>query len=99
MTDIAETVDTYLAGWNETDPVRRVGIVESVWAADGRLVDPPLAATGQTEISDMAGSLQSQFPATISSEPAGRRAPRPLPLRLGSRRARRIRRSWRCGRR
>ena len=21
MTDIAETVDTYLAGWNETDPV------------------------------------------------------------------------------
>ena len=62
MTDISETVDTYLAGWNEVDAERRAGIVERVWAANGRLIDPPLEATGRDEISRMAATLQSQFP-------------------------------------
>ena len=59
---ISETIDTYLSGWNEADPARRASIIESVWAADGRLIDPPLAATGQEEISNMVAALQSQFP-------------------------------------
>ena len=62
MTDISETVDTYLAGWNEVDAERRAGIVERVWATNGRLIDPPLEATGRDEISRMAATLQSQFP-------------------------------------
>jgi hypothetical protein len=62
MTDLSETVDTYLSGWNETDPQRRATLIESVWAVSGRLIDPPNAATGQDEISDMAAALQSQFP-------------------------------------
>jgi SnoaL-like domain len=62
MTDLSETIDTYLAGWNETDPQRRTAIVERVWATGGRLIDPPLAATGRDEISEMAATLQSQFP-------------------------------------
>jgi hypothetical protein len=62
MTDLSETVDTYLAGWNETDPGRRTAIIEHVWATNGRLIDPPLAASGRNEISEMAGTLQTQFP-------------------------------------
>ena len=71
MTELSDTVDTYLSGWNETDPQRRATIIESVWAVNGRLIDPPLAAAGQDEISDMAAALQSQFPDHQSSEPVG----------------------------
>jgi hypothetical protein len=62
MTDLANTVDTYLEGWNETQPARRAELIHQVWAPDGRLIDPPLDATGQTEISEMAASLHAQFP-------------------------------------
>ena len=62
MTDLATTVDTYLEGWNETQPDRRAELIDQAWAVDGRLIDPPLDATGRTEISAMAASLQSQFP-------------------------------------
>jgi hypothetical protein len=62
MTTLSATVDAYLSGWNETDPQKRASIVERVWAANGCLIDPPLAATGPEEISNMAAALQSQFP-------------------------------------
>jgi hypothetical protein len=62
MSDLTATVDTYLAAWNETDPERRAGLVGQVWAADGTLVDPPLAAEGHAGISDLHGALQAQFP-------------------------------------
>jgi hypothetical protein len=62
MTNLSDTVDKYLSGWNETNPQHRASIVGSVWAVNGRLIDPPLAATGQDEISNMAATLQSQFP-------------------------------------
>ena len=83
---ISDTIDTYLSGWNEADPARRASIIESVWAADGRLIDPPLAATGQEEISNMAAALQSQFPdhRFVRTSPV-RRSPQPFPLCLGSR--------------
>jgi SnoaL-like domain len=62
VSDLTATIDTYLAAWNETDSARRAGLVEQVWASDGRLIDPPLAAEGHAGISDMAAALQAQFP-------------------------------------
>ncbi|HWE67539.1 MAG TPA: nuclear transport factor 2 family protein [Acidimicrobiales bacterium] len=62
MKDIAETVDGYPDGWNESDPTRRAQLIGEVWAEEGKLIDPPLAANGRTEISDMAATLQAQFP-------------------------------------
>ena len=62
MTDLSVTVDTYLEGWNEPDAKRRAAVVERVWSARGRLIDPPLEAAGRDEISQMAATLQSQFP-------------------------------------
>ena len=62
MTDITATIDTYLAAWNETDPTRRAEVIARVWAPDGRLIDPPLAAQGHAGIGEMAAALQGQFP-------------------------------------
>ena len=59
---LSSTIDTYLAAWTEPDPDRRRTMVEKVWAADGCLIDPPLAAEGHAGISDLFAALQSQFP-------------------------------------
>ena len=61
-TDLTDTVDTYLAAWNEPDPGRRAGLIERVWAAGGRLLDPPLAAKGHAGISGMADALHTHYP-------------------------------------
>jgi hypothetical protein len=62
MHTLSNTVDPYLAAWNEIDPSSREKLIAVVWATDGRLVDPPLAASGHGEISDMAAALHAQFP-------------------------------------
>jgi hypothetical protein len=43
------------------DAVCRAELISQVWVAEGRLVDPPLAAEGHDGISDMAAALQQQF--------------------------------------
>jgi len=60
--NLTTTVDTYLSAWTEPDANRRAQLIQQVWAADGRLIDPPLAAEGHTGISDMMAALQGQFP-------------------------------------
>jgi hypothetical protein len=59
---LTATVDAYLAAWTEPDAARRAALIERVWAADGRLIDPPLAAEGHAGIAGMAAALQAQFP-------------------------------------
>jgi hypothetical protein len=60
--DLTAVVDSYLAAWSEADSARRAALIERVWAADGRLVDPPMAGEGYDGISALAAALQSQFP-------------------------------------
>lgn len=55
------TVDTYLAAYGEPDAPRRAQMVAACWAPDGELIDPPLRASGHTEIADAGGALQQQF--------------------------------------
>ena len=61
MSDLTDTIDTYLAAWSEQDDAARAELVGRVWADDGRLVDPPMAASGHAEISGMHAALQGQF--------------------------------------
>lgn len=61
MSDLTTIVDTYLSAYGERDAARRAELIGRVWAADGQLVDPPLAAEGHDGISDMAASVQQQF--------------------------------------
>ena len=62
MNDLTTTVDTYLAAWNETDQGQRSVLIEKAWTADGRLIDPPLAAEGHAGIDEMTATMQQQFP-------------------------------------
>jgi hypothetical protein len=62
MSEIAKTVDTYLAMWNETDPARRAEHIERAWAQDGRYLDPLIEAEGHTALSDMVAGVQARFP-------------------------------------
>jgi hypothetical protein len=62
MSDLTNTIDTYLSAWSEQDPQARADMVGRVWAEDGRLIDPPFAATGTAEITGIHGAMQEQFP-------------------------------------
>ena len=61
MSDLTTTIDIYLSAWSEQDPAARAELVGRVWAEDGRLVDPPMAATGHAEISGLHAALQEQL--------------------------------------
>jgi hypothetical protein len=62
MTDVATTVDAYLSAYNETDEAARLALLADAFAADGRLIDPPLTGEGRRGISDMMGAVHQQFP-------------------------------------
>lgn len=62
MSDVAYLVQTYLDAWNETDPATRRTLLERVWAADGRYVDPLADVTGPTAIDAVIAAAQGQFP-------------------------------------
>lgn len=62
MTDLNETVDTWLAAWTEPDQSKRQGLIAQLWAADGELIDPPMTAAGHAELAAITAGLQAQFP-------------------------------------
>ena len=55
-------VDAHLAAYCQPDPQARQAAIAKLWHAEGRLVDPPLAAVGRAGISHQAGQLLEQFP-------------------------------------
>ena len=62
MTDINETIDTWLAAWTEPDAADRLELIRRLWADDGKLFDPPMTADGHAELVAVTGALQGQFP-------------------------------------
>ena len=48
--------------WNETDPVRRLELIEQTWTQDASYIEPLMAAHGHAELNDGVSGLQSQFP-------------------------------------
>jgi len=61
-TDIATTVDTYLAMWNEEDRARRETLIEQAWTTDGSYLDPLLEADGYAALSEMVAAVHAQYP-------------------------------------
>ena len=99
-TTATETVDTWLAAYGEPDRDRRTELVRRVWAADGELIDPPLAGTGHDALVALADAVLEMFPGHTfrrTTDVDGHHRLRPL--RLGARRARRRRRPRRPRRR
>lgn len=61
MSDLATTVDTYLAAYSEADETTRQELVEQAFVADGELVDPPLDGRGHQGVSDMMAAVQQVY--------------------------------------
>ena len=62
MSELATLIGGHLAAYAEPDAARRTSVVERIWAAGGRLIDPPLAAAGHAQIVQQAQQLLAQFP-------------------------------------
>jgi hypothetical protein len=71
MSDVTTLVDRYIALWNEGDPDRRRALVEQVFTADGRYLDPLMAGEGTDGIDAMVAAAQAQFPGTRFELAAG----------------------------
>jgi hypothetical protein len=62
MNDVATTVETYLAMWNEDDDARRAELISQAWASGGTYADPLLQAAGHAELSAMVDGVHQQYP-------------------------------------
>ena len=50
MSDLTALIDAHLAAYADPETTRRAAVVQRIWAAGGRLIDPSLAATGHVQI-------------------------------------------------
>jgi SnoaL-like protein len=62
MAEVATIIDSYIAGWNETDPTRRREIVGTTYTDDATYVDPMIEGEGPDGIDAMIAVVQKQFP-------------------------------------
>jgi hypothetical protein len=62
MPSINETVDRYIASWNETDTAKRRTLLDQTFTADGSYVDPMLEGKTPGGIDAMIAGAQRQFP-------------------------------------
>ena len=57
-----ELVVSYLAAWNERDPVRRRDLVNRTWADTGTYADPHRHGEGPAAIDAMIATAQARYP-------------------------------------
>ncbi len=60
-----DVITRYLDCWNETDPVARRELIDQVWAADARYVDPLAEVQGREAIDATIAAVQEQFPGFV----------------------------------
>ena len=57
-----ETIDAYMAAWNETDETKRRGLLEKCWRADATYTDPMTHAENRDALVAVIAGFQSQMP-------------------------------------
>lgn len=62
MSQAQDIAETYVAAWNEADPVRRLALLTQGWAEDAVYGDPLGRAAGHAEIAGLIGAVQARFP-------------------------------------
>ena len=62
METTLNTIDTYIAALNETDPERRARLVEESWNPEGTYLDPMLEAAGHAAFNDMVATIHGAYP-------------------------------------
>ncbi|MGH9111347.1 MAG: nuclear transport factor 2 family protein [Acidimicrobiales bacterium] len=61
-TDVTATVDAYLAGLTETDPARRMELIQQAWTEDARFVDPLFDVEGHEALAELTAGVVAQYP-------------------------------------
>jgi hypothetical protein len=62
MATIEQTVENYVASWNETDARRRRALIDQTWTGDARYVDPLMRGDSPSEIDVLLAGVQQRFP-------------------------------------
>ena len=60
-TTIEDTVDSHLAAYGEPNAELRAKTVKDIWAANGRLVDPPIQGEGHDGITALGDIVQAHY--------------------------------------
>ncbi|HEY1824086.1 MAG TPA: nuclear transport factor 2 family protein [Trebonia sp.] len=61
MSDFTKLAEQYIAAWNETSPSARRALIDEIWSADGRYIDPLAEVTGRDQIDAVIAAAQAQF--------------------------------------
>ena len=56
------TIERYIASWNQTDPRARRSLIAELWAEDASYTDPLADAHGHDQIDEVIAGAQAQFP-------------------------------------
>jgi hypothetical protein len=59
--DPKETVDTYMAAWNEANQAKRAGMLARCWADEGAYTDPMADVTGRDALSALIDGFHAQM--------------------------------------
>lgn len=59
---MSETIERYIASWNETNAERRRALIARTFAEAASYVDPMMEGHGHAEIDAMIGGVQERFP-------------------------------------
>jgi hypothetical protein len=57
-----DTIERYIASWNQTDPQARRSLIGELWAEDASYIDPLAEAHGREQIDQVIAGAQAQFP-------------------------------------
>lgn len=62
MPTTRETIDAYLAAWNEPDEAKRAKLIEQCWATDGLYCDPVADGRGRDALAGFIAGMHTQQP-------------------------------------
>jgi hypothetical protein len=55
-------ISSYIAAWNESDPVARLDLLRTVWHEQGEYTDPLTHAPGRAALDDLIGGFLARNP-------------------------------------
>jgi hypothetical protein len=57
-----DTVDAYMAAWNERDEAKRRQLIDNCWAEAGTYTDPMSDVAGREQLAALIGQFHQQMP-------------------------------------
>ena len=63
--NVDETIEAYVATWNETDPARRRAGIARAWADRASYRDPVMTSDGHAGVDAMLAGVQAKFPGFV----------------------------------